>query len=112
MSRYAEVYRRWRADPEAFWAEAAQAIDWTRPPQRIFDAEAGVYGRWIPDAACNASFNALDRHVEAGRGDRVAILYDSPVTGSKRRISYRELLDEVATLAAVLTDLDVGKGDR
>src|ERR1700677_532981 len=111
-SRYVEVYERWRADPAGFWAEAAEAIDWTRRPRRIFDETAGVYGRWFPDAACNACFNALDRHVDAGRGDQAAILYDSPVTATKRRISYSELLDEVATLAAVLGDFGVGKGDR
>ena len=111
-SRYAEVYERWRADPQSFWAEAASAIDWTHAPRRIFDDKAGVYGRWFPDAACNACFNALDRHVIAGRGDRAAILYDSPVTATKRRISYAELLDEVATLASVLMDFGVGKGDR
>src|SRR5271168_2514168 len=111
-SRYAEVYERWRADPQGFWAEAASAIDWTRAPRRIFDEKAGVYGRWFPDAACNACFNALDRHVEAGRGDRAAILYDSPVTATKRRISYSELLDEVATLASVLMDFGVSTGDR
>src|SRR5271154_4449671 len=111
-SRYAEVYERWRADPQSFWAEAASAIYWTRAPRRIFDEKAGVYGRWFPDAACNACFNALDRHVEVGRGDRAAILYDSPVTSTKRRISYAELLDEVATLASVLMDFGVGKGDR
>ena len=111
-SRYAEVYERWRADPQGFWAEAASAIDWTRAPQRIFDEKAGVYGRWFPDAACNACFNALDRHVIAGRGDRTAILYDSPVTATKRRIKYAELLDEVATLASVLMDFGVSTGDR
>jgi propionyl-CoA synthetase len=111
-SRYAEVYQHWRTDPEGFWAEAGKAIDWTRPPRRIFDETAGVYGRWFPDAACNACFNALDRHVDAGRGDQAAILYDSPVTATKRRISYSELLDEVATLAGVLARFGVGKGDR
>ena len=74
--------------------------------------EAGVYGRWFPDARCNACFNALDRHVEAGRGDQVALYYDSPVTGTKRAITYRELLDETATLGAVLNDLGVAAGDR
>jgi propionyl-CoA synthetase len=111
-SRYHEVYQQWRADPQGFWAEAAKGIDWVRPPHRIFDAGAGVYGRWFPDATCNACFNALDRHVEAGRGDRAALLYDSPVTATKRRISYSELLDEVQTLAAVMADMGVVKGDR
>jgi len=111
-SRYKEVYAEWRADPQAFWAEAAKEIDWIRPPQRIFDESAGVYGRWFPDATCNACFNALDRHVAAGRGDQAAIFYDSPLAGTKRRITYAELLDEVATLAAVMGDLGVVKGDR
>jgi propionyl-CoA synthetase len=111
-SRYATVYEQWRANPQGFWAEAAREIDWMRPPRRIFDESSGVYGRWFPDATCNACFNALDRHVERGRGEQAAIFYDSPVTATKRRISYRELLDEVATLGAVLTDMGIGKGDR
>ena len=111
-SGYRQTYDRWRADPQAFWAEAAREIVWTRPPKRIFDPEAGVYGRWFPDARCNACFNALDRHVEAGRGDQAALYYDSPVTGTKRAITYRELLDETATLGAVLNDLGVAAGDR
>ncbi len=111
-SRYAEVYEQWRKDPQGFWAEAAKEVAWIRPPQRIFDEKAGVYGRWFPDATCNACFNALDRHVEAGRGDQAALLYDSPVTATKRRITYRELLAEVETLGAVLEDFGVGRGDR
>ena len=111
-SRYAEVYEQWRADPQAFWAQAATAIDWISQPKRIFDAEAGVYGRWFPDARVNACYNALDRHVAAGRGDLAAILYDSPVTATQRRIGYAELLAEVKTLAAVLQDFGVAAGDR
>ena len=111
-SRYRQTYDRWRADPQGFWAEAAREIAWIKPPERIFDPDAGVYGHWFPDARCNACFNALDGHVEAGRGDQVALYYDSPVTGTKRAISYRELLDETATLAAVLDDLGVAAGDR
>ena len=99
-SRYGEVYAQWRADPLGFWAKAAEGIDWIRPPKTIFDPAAGVYGRWFPDATLNACFNAVDRHVAGGRGDQAAIYYDSPVTHSKRRITYRELQDEVATLAA------------
>jgi propionyl-CoA synthetase len=111
-SRYEEVYAAWRADPQAFWAKAAEDIDWISPPKRIFDEKAGVYGRWLPDATCNTCFNALDRHVAAGRGEQAAILYDSPLAARKRRIIYRELLDEVAILAAVLQDFGVAKGDR
>jgi propionyl-CoA synthetase len=111
-SGYHETYDRWQADPQAFWAEAAREIAWIRPPERIFDAQAGVYGRWFPDARCNACFNALDRHVEAGCGDQVAVYYDSPVTATKRALTYRELLDETAALGAVLSDLGVTAGDR
>ena len=101
-SGYLETYEQWRSDPQAFWREAAREIAWTRPPERIFDPEGGVYGLWFPDARCNACFNAIDRHVEAGRGDQPAIYYDSPVASTKRTITYRELLDETATLSAVL----------
>jgi propionyl-CoA synthetase len=112
VSRYHEVYRNWERDPEAFWAEAARAIDWIEPPRRIFDAEAGVYGRWFPDAFCNACHNAVDRHVEGGRAEQPALIHDSPITGSKKSFTYAELKAEVVALAAVLRDLGVGKGDR
>ena len=112
MSGYRQTYDQWRADPQAFWAEAAREISWIKEPERIFDSEAGVYGRWFPDARVNACYNAVDRHVEAGRGDQPAIYYDSPVTGTKRTITYREFLDDTAALAAVLNDLGVEAGDR
>ncbi|HXZ16242.1 MAG TPA: propionyl-CoA synthetase [Roseiarcus sp.] len=112
MSGYRETYDQWRADPQAFWGEAAKEISWIKAPERIFDPEAGVYGLWFPDARVNACYNAVDRHVEAGRGDQPAIYYDSPVTGTKRTTTYRELLDETAALAAVLQDLGVSTGDR
>jgi propionyl-CoA synthetase len=111
-SRYDETYSRWKADPEAFWGEAAGVIDWFEPPRRIFDPSLGVYGRWFPDAVCNTCHNAVDRHVASGRGPQAAIIYDSPVTGTQRRISYAELQEEVATLAAVLQEMGVGPGDR
>jgi propionyl-CoA synthetase len=111
-SRYGQVYAQWRADPQAFWAKAAEDIDWIVPPKRIFDESAGVYGRWFPDATCNTCFNALDRHVAEGRGEQTAIIYDSPVTGAKRRISYAALLDDVSALAAALLYFNVEKGDR
>jgi propionyl-CoA synthetase len=111
-STYPQAYAKWQADPNGFWAEAAREIDWIRPPQKIFDEKAGVYGRWFPDATCNTCWNAVDRHVKAGRGAQTAIIYDSPVTDQKKKISYAELQTEVATLAAVLRDLGVGKGDR
>ena len=112
LSRYAEVYQSWQKDPQAFWAEAAREIDWIKKPSKIFDESAGVYGRWFPDATCNTCWNAVDRHVAGGRGDQTAVIYDSPVANSKRQYTYRQLRDEVATLAGVLVDFGVTKGDR
>ena len=111
-SRYDEIYRRAERDPEGFWAEAAADIDWMKPWNKVFDKDQGVYGRWFIGAKCNTCFNAVDRHVDKGRGAQAAIIYDSPVSGSKRTISYAGLLEEVRVLASVLRDLGVGKGDR
>jgi len=109
---YRSVYDRWRRDPEGFWREAAQAIDWIKPAERVFDPHAGVYGRWFTGSLCNACYNAVDRHVEQGRAGQAALVYDSAFTGARRVLTYRELLDEVRALAAVLLDLGVQKGDR
>jgi len=111
-SRYHEVYRRALRDPEGFWGEAARAIDWIEPPKQVFDPGAGVYGRWFVGGVVNTCWNAVDRHVEVGHSDRTAIIYDSPVTGTKRKISYGELLVEVSTFAGVLREFGVRKGDR
>ncbi len=111
-SRYAQVYDDWRRDPEGFWREAARAIDWVRPPDRIFDPAAGPYGRWFPDARLNICHNALDRHADGARGGQVALVYDSPVTGTVRRYTYAAMRDAVATLAAVLLAEGIGVGDR
>jgi propionyl-CoA synthetase len=108
---YHETYARWRKDPEAFWGEAAEAIDWIRHPDAVFDANQGAYGRWFPGALCNTCWNAVDRHA-ATRGDQAALIYDSPVTGAKRTLTYRDLLGEVEALGAVLQDMGVAKGDR
>ena len=112
MSRYWDVYNGWRADPEAFWAEAAKAVDWFKPAERIFDQSIGPYGRWFVGAECNTAYNCIDRHVAAGRGAQPAIIYDSPVTGAKRTLTYAQLLDEVEVFAAALAGLGVSKGDR
>ena len=110
--RYPEIYDAARRDPEAFWLEAAGALDWARNPAQAFAPESSPYGRWFPDGTLNACHNAVDRHAEGARAEQAAILYDSPVTGTKRSISYRALRDSVAALAAVLAELGVGKGDR
>jgi propionyl-CoA synthetase len=112
QSRYPEIYARWQRDPEGFWAEAAEAIDWYKPADRVFDPTAGIYGRWFSGAVCNTCWNAVDRHVLGGRATQAAIIYDSPVTGAKASFSYEELLFEVSTLAAILKDRGVTAGDR
>jgi propionyl-CoA synthetase len=111
-SRYHEVYARWRRDPQGFWSEAAVDIDWFEKPSLAFDAKAGIYGRWFPGGVCNTCFNAVDRHVAAGRGQQPAIIYDSPLAGVKSTITYHRLQTETQVLAAILRDLGVGKGDR
>jgi propionyl-CoA synthetase len=111
-SRYHEVYAQWLRDPEGFWAEAAQEIDWVEPAKKIFDPSMGVYGRWFAGGVVNTCYNALDRHVRRGRGKQAALIYDSPVTGTIASFTYEEMLFEVSTLAAILQDFGVGKGDR
>ena len=111
-SRYHEVYARWQRDPQGFWGEAAQAIDWMEPPKKVFDPDAGVYGRWFAGGVCNTCWNAVDRHVMQGRGEQAAIIYNSPLAGQKRTISYYRLQVETQVLAAILRNFGVEKGDR
>ncbi len=111
-SRYPEIYAHWQRDPQAFWAEAAQAIDWIETPQRVFDPDAGVYGRWFVDGVCNTCWNAVDRHVLSGRGEQVALIYDSPLAGQKRTLTYHRLQVETQVLAAIMRNFGVEKGDR
>ncbi|ROU03579.1 propionate-CoA ligase PrpE [Histidinibacterium lentulum] len=109
---YSDVYAAWQADPDAFWMDAAKAIDWVRPPSKaLFDEKAPLY-EWYSDGLVNGCWNAVDRHVEAGRGNQAAIIWDSPVTHTKREISYFELRNRVATLAGALRAKGVEKGDR
>jgi propionyl-CoA synthetase len=109
---YAEAYARSLDDPEAFWAGAAEKIDWVRTWDRVLDDSRAPFYRWFAGARLNTCHNAVDRHVEAGRGGQAALIYDSPVTGSSRSFSYRELRDEVARVAGALASLGVSKGDR
>ncbi|MBB3602043.1 propionyl-CoA synthetase [Mycolicibacterium sp. BK556] len=111
MVEYRELFDASVADPTQFWAQAADAVSWTRAPQRILDDTNPPFYRWFPDAELNSCANALDRHI-ADRGDQAALIYDSPLTGTKRVYTYRELLDETARFAGVLRELGVGKGDR
>jgi propionyl-CoA synthetase len=110
--RFAALHADSLKNPNAFWREAARAIDWFRFPQTTFDPRAGVYGGWFTDGLCNTCHNAVDRHVDAGRGEQAAFIYDSPVTGTKRSISYAELLEEVTSTARMILDSGIRKGDR
>ena len=109
---YRDVYEGWKSDPEGFWLKAADTIDWLTPPTKALDdTNPPLYG-WFADGVCNACHNAVDRHVEAGNGDRVAIIYDSPITGAKGKLTYAELLEQTSRLAGALSAKGVGKGDR
>ena len=111
-STYDEVYSRWRAAPEGFWAEVAEGIHWYKKWDKVLDASRPPFYRWFTGGMVNTCYNALDRHVEQGRGNQPALIYDSPVTGTIRTFSYRELLDEVARFSGVLVRQGLQKGDR
>ena len=111
-SNYHATYDGWKKDPQAFWAGAAESVDWFTPAESVFNPDQGPYGRWFVGATTNTCHNCLDRHVEGGRADQAALIYDSPITGAKRTFSYAELLAEVKAMAAVLEDCGLKKGDR
>ena len=109
---YEQTLQRARSDPEAFWAEAAEAISWTRRWDRVLDDSNPPFYRWFAGARVNTCYNAVDRHVEAGRGEQPALVYDSPVTGTVAALSYADLQEQTARLAGVLRSLGVRRGDR
>jgi propionyl-CoA synthetase len=109
---YDAVYTRWLNNPVNFWAEAAEAVHWHKKWDRVLDDSRPPFYRWFPGGLLNTCYNALDRHVESGRADQAALIYDSSVTGTVRTFSYRELLDQVARFAGVLAAQGVQKGDR
>ena len=109
---YADIYKSWQTDPEAFWMKAAQAITWVKPPSRALDdSKAPIYS-WYADAQVNTCYNAVDRHVENGRADQVAIIHDSPMTHSVSRMTFAELQTATASLAGALRAQGIGMGDR
>ncbi|MBK8132507.1 MAG: propionyl-CoA synthetase [Gammaproteobacteria bacterium] len=109
---YANEYRRASEDPRNFWGEAAAAVAWYQTPQVVLDDTNPPFVRWFPDGVVNACYNALDRHVEGGRAEQLALIYDSPVTGAKQRFTYRALRDRVARMAGALRARGIGVGDR
>ena len=112
MNKYELVYRRSLDNPGEFWAEAAENIDWFKCWDKVLDDSNAPLYRWFPGGKLNTCHNALDRHVENGHGERLAVIYDSPVTETKRTLSYKELRDQVALFAGVLTSAGITKGDR
>jgi len=109
---YRDTYERWKADPEAYWLEQAQAIDWVEAPKKALFPKGNGLNEWFADASVNGCYNAVDRHVAGGRADQVAIIHDSPITGTQTKITYAELQTRVAALAGALVANGVTKGDR
>lgn len=112
MAGYQALFDASIADPEGFWADAARAVTWTREPTQILDDSNPPFYRWYADGEMNTCANALDRHVDDGRGEQPALIYDSPVTGTKKTYTYRELRDATAKFAGGLRGLGVTHGDR
>lgn len=112
MTTYQETYRASIETPEKFWLEQAENITWVTKPQTIIDDSAAPIYRWFPDGELNTCYNAVDRHIEAGRGDQTAIIYDSAMLGTRQEISYAELKKDVELFAGALANAGVGKGDR
>ncbi len=109
---YATEYQRSLTDPEAFWSEQAEALPWFEAPREILSKDENDVWRWFAGGRMNTCYLALDRHVEAGRGDQLALIYDSPVTGKVEKFTYQAMTDQVARTAGALAALGVGKGDR
>ncbi|HEX4367453.1 MAG TPA: AMP-binding protein [Rhodopila sp.] len=109
---YAVAYGDWMRDPAAYWAAEAEGIAWIKPWNTVFDPSLGAFGQWFAGGMLNTCYNCLDRHVEAGRGGQVALIHDSPMTGSVTIFTYADLLDRTARLAGALAALGVTKGDR
>jgi propionyl-CoA synthetase len=109
---YAAAYARWLENPKAFWAEAAREIEWVRRPRATVNATDPGHPSWFPGGMLNTCYNAVDLHVLAGRGDQIALIYDSPVTGVVRAFTYREVLERVSRLAGALRRIGVEKRDR
>ena len=109
---YHSIYKSWQADPESFWMEAAEGIDWDQKPTFALNESNEPLFEWYTDSYVNTCFNAVDRHVEKGQGGQTAIIYDSPITGKKQHISYTQLLEKTSLLAGSLLNKGITKGDR
>src|SRR5216684_489844 len=112
MTTFDQVYARSMNDPEGFWGDAAEDVHWYRKWDQVLDRSHAPFYRWFVGGVTNSCYNALDLHVEQGRGEQAALIYDSPLAGEVRRITYRELRDEVARFAGALRRQGVQRGDR
>ena len=112
MGSYRDAFDKSINEPDSFWAEQAGLIDWFTKPKRVLDDDNPPFYRWYPDGTMNTCYNALDRHVVAGHAERLALIYDSPVTGTKQMFTYADLLEKVASFAGALAGFGVEKGDR
>ena len=112
MTDYRDLYAAAQTDIQAFWMEAAKAIDWHKAPTNALDSSKPPFHRWFPDGEMNTCHNAVDRHVAAGRGEQKAIIYDSPITGNASTMTYAELQDATARFAGMLQKLGISSGDR
>ena len=107
MAKYKNIYESWKKNPINFWKNLSKDIDWNTKPSKILDDKKAPFYRWFPEATLNTSYNAIDRHVIAGKGEQDAIIYDSPITNVKRKISYSQLQYQVSQFAGALLKLSL-----
>ena len=110
--KYKDIYQKSIDNREEFWKEVSEDIFWYNKPSKILNSDNPPFYKWFEDGVTNTCYNALDIHVDEGRGDKLAIIYDSPITGVKKNIKYIELRDKVALFAGALKNQGVNKGDR
>lgn len=112
MGSYKKIYQSWKEDQLKFWQKQSEGIDWEKKPQKILDDSNLPFYKWFPDGRLNTCYNAVDRHVLSGKGNQTAIIYDSPVTNIKKKISYKRLQEQIIQFSGALKKLGVSKGDR
>ena len=111
-TKYQEIYQKSIQDPEAFWSEVADDIFWYKKPSRILNSDNPPFYKWFQDGITNTCYNAVDLHVERGKGEKIAIIYDSPITNAQKKITYNKLKEQVSIFAGALVNQGVKKGDR
>ena len=110
--KFNKIYKQSINDPEKFWSEASNDIFWFKKPTKILNKSNPPFYKWYEDGVTNTCYNALDFHIDKGRGDKTAIIYDSPITGTKYKLTYKELREKVSVFSGALKNQGVSKGDR